>query len=136
MRRSQRWILGFVVGCAVQMVMTPAALAREGAVCPVCHRSLSPQEDATYALKAGHTLVRGTANVLFGWTDLIRQPAVEVKQGGNVFVGLAHGVGQGLTRTVRGAADVLTFWTPKVRGTYLHFANDCPVCRGTRSSSP
>ena len=139
MRRTQRWGMGLVVGCAIQaVVMTPAALASkgEGAVCPVCHRSMRQEEEVTYTSKASHTLVRGAANVLFGWTDLIRQPAVDVKQGGNVFSGLAHGLGQGLTRTVSGAADILTFWTPKVHDHYLHFTNDCPVCRGKLPSSP
>ena len=136
MKRSRRWVLGLAAGCAIQLLMAPAARAEERAICPVCHRGASQQEDAAYASKAGRTLVRGAANVLFGWTDLIRQPAVDVKQGGNVFSGLAHGLGQGLKRTAGGVAEVLTFWTPKVRGNYLKFSEDCPVCRGKTPSSP
>ena len=136
MRHSRRWMLGLVAGFAIQMLMAPVARAQEGAICPVCHRSTSQQDDAAYASKAGHTLVRGAANVLFGWTDLIRQPAVDVKQGGNVFSGLAHGLGQGLKRTAGGVAEVLTFWTPKVNGNYLKFSQDCPVCRGKAHPSP
>jgi putative exosortase-associated protein (TIGR04073 family) len=83
---------------------------------------------ATYPSKAGHTLLRGTANTLLGWTELIRRPAQEVKAGGNVFTGIAHGVGSSVTRTLSGAAEVLTFWTPKIQHSYVHFAHDCPIC--------
>lgn len=136
MRQSRRWVMSLVVGCVIQTLIAPAARAQEGAVCPVCHRSASQQDDAGYAPKAGRTLVRGAANLLFGWTDVIRQPAVDVKQGGNVFSGLAHGLSQGLKRTAGGVADVLTFWTPKVNGNYLKFSGDCPVCRGKAQPSP
>ena len=105
-----------------------AATVKEGTKCPIC--SKANKETDSYATKAGSTLARGTANLLLGWTELIRQPAQEVKQGGNVLTGVAEGVTEGFKRTVGGAAELLTFWTPKVHGSYLHYAHDCPICAG------
>ena len=129
MRTNRQRRIGIIVlGCIFQFGFTQAAMAKEGAVCPICRRASN--DEVSYSEKAGHTLARGAANTLLGWTDLIRQPAQEVKRGGNVFTGLAQGAGQSIKRTLGGAAEVLTFWTPKVRGRYLHFAHDCPVCAG------
>jgi putative exosortase-associated protein (TIGR04073 family) len=116
-----------VVGLWMLAAATPAAAA-EGSdvVCPVCMKASS--EDATYGSKAGNTLIRGASNTLFGWTELIRQPGREARSGGNVFMGILRGMGQSVTRTMAGAGEVLTFWTPKIQNTYIHFANDCPLC--------
>ena len=81
----------------------------------------------SYQEKATNTLLRGALNTTLGWTELIRQPAKEAKEGGNVFVGLANGVGQSVTRTLAGLGEIFTFWTPKVQGQYIHFAEDCPL---------
>ncbi len=107
-----------------------AALADDAprAACPICSRA--NEEAAAYPAKAVSTLGRGAANALFGWTELIRQPAQEAKAGGNVLVGIGKGVGQGVLRTLAGVGEALTFWTPKVQDRYLHFATDCPVCMG------
>lgn len=94
-------------------------------LCPICKR-ISEQQ-ISYAEKAGNTLARGALNTSLGWTELIRQPAQEVKRGGNAFVGIANGVGQGLNRTFTGLAELFTFWTPKIQGQYLHFSKDCPL---------
>ena len=129
MRSDRRRLVGMIVmSCTLLLGLSRAVMAKEEIVCPICHRAI--QEDASYSEKAGHTLARGVANTLLGWTDLIRQPAQEAKQGGNVLTGLAQGAGRSITRTLSGLGDVLTFWTPKVQGHYLHFANDCPVCAG------
>ena len=105
-------------------------LAADAVVCPICHRIRG--DSVSYSAKAGSTLTRGATNTLFGWTELIRQPVDEVKQGGNVVTGMGKGVGQALKRTSAGLAEVLTFWTPKVRNRYFHFADDCPLCMGQR----
>ena len=102
-------------------------------VCPICGRIRD--ERADYATKAGNTFVRGTTNALLGWTELIRQPAQEVKTKGgtntrNVLNGIVKGIGQGAARTVSGAAELLTFWAPKMQGKYIRFATDCPLCMG------
>jgi putative exosortase-associated protein (TIGR04073 family) len=116
------------VTVAVLLGFAGPVLAEEGQVCPVCSRASA--ETASYPSKAGNTLVRGAANTLLGWTELIRQPASEVKGGGNVVVGLGKGVGHTVKRTLAGIGEVLTFWTPKLQGSYVHFANDCPLCVG------
>ena len=98
--------------------------------CPVCARANN--DTASYPSKAGSTLVRGATNALFGWTEILRQPAREVKEGGNVFTGMLAGLGYGARRTLVGAGEVLTFWTPKVQTRYLHLSHDCPLCMGKR----
>ncbi len=120
--------LCLTVGFAVLAGVCVPAFAEEqkSPPCPICSKTTDDQ--ASYPTKAGLTLVRGTANTLLGWTELIRQPANEVKSGGNVLTGLAHGVGESVKRTAAGLAEVLTFWTPKVKGHYLHAARNCPIC--------
>lgn len=98
-------------------------------LCPICKYTANKE---AYSTKAGTTFVRGAANTMFGWTEFIRQPAQEVKSGGNVFSGIAKGFGEGMKRTASGIGEVLTFWTPKVNNEYVHFANDCPICMGRR----
>ena len=110
-----------------------ASVENRQAVCPLCGRISNPQTD--YPTKAGTTLLRGATNTLFGWTEIIRQPAQEAKAGGNVATGLYHGITQGVARTVGGAGEMLTFWMPKVQDKYLHFNKDCPLCMGKPQST-
>ena len=98
--------------------------------CSICSKASS--DTSSYPTKAGNMLMRGAANTLLGWTEVIRQPAQTVKEGGNVFTGLARGLGYGIKRTVAGAGEVLTFWTPKMQDSYMHFAEDCPICMGKK----
>lgn len=107
-------------------------------VCPVCSRVGNKVD---YGSKAGYTLIRGATNMALGWTELIRQPAEEVKTHGgrntrNVLSGIVKGIGQGMARTASGAAELFTFWVPKVQGTYMHFSNDCPLCMGQQTATP
>ena len=126
-------LLGASPAAAAEPKPAPAAAKTKAAPnpqCPICSKLAADQED--YATKAGHTLMRGATNTLFGWTELILQPADTAKQGGNVFTGLAKGLGQGLTRTLNGAAEVVTFWTPKMNRQYLRFSENCPICMGSK----
>ena len=119
-----------VVGFALLLVTAPRAVRAEDSQpphpCPIC--SKTADETASYSSNATHTLARGAINILFGWTEMLRQPAEEVKSGGNLLSGIGKGVGQSLQRTASGAGELLTFWTPKGRRGYVHFANDCPLC--------
>lgn len=129
MRGHVKWWLGVTVGVAILIGCSSPVRAEEtGTICPVCAKASA--EDATYPVKAGYTLVRGATNTLLGWTELLRQPAAEVKAGGNVLTGIGKGVGQTVTRTLGGLGEVLTFWTPKVQNSYVHFSHDCPICMG------
>jgi len=107
------------------------ALAEEGSapaepqLCPFCLKANSP--DVSYADKTGNTLVRGVLNTTLGWTEVLRLPAKEARKGGNIWNGLAGGLGSGVTRTLNGLAEVVTFWTPKMGGSYVHFSDDCPL---------
>ncbi len=126
---------GVVLGIAILFGFAGSSMAAQKqkaamGVCPVCANATD--ESASYPKKAGYTLVRGAANTLLGWTELIRQPVNEVNGGGNVFTGVAKGVGEGVKRTLGGVGEILTFWTPKVKGSYLHFSDNCPICMGKK----
>ncbi len=129
--RLARTLFVFAAGLAMLCAAAQPASAEDGA-CPICQKAGA--EDATYTQKAGNTLARGASNAVFGWTELIRQPAQEAKGGGNVFVGIGKGVSQGVMRTLAGAGELLTFWTPKVQNSYIHFATDCPICMGRQQA--
>ena len=107
--------------------------ANAPAVCPICHRAVDASTG--YPEKAGKTLVRGAANTVLGWTELISEPVQEAKNGGNVFVGIGKGVGMTIQRTAAGLGELLTFWTPKVNNQYVKFATDCPICMKPSSAS-
>ena len=107
--------------------------ARSAVICPICGRANQPNAD--YPTKAGATLTRGLTNTLLGWTELFRRPVEEVKTGGNVVNGMGKGVGYSVQRTLSGLGEVLTFWTPKVQGTYVRFSDDCPVCMGKQPAA-
>ena len=130
MRRVTQRMLGMALGLLVWLGASGAALAAEATVCPLCGRVRG--NAATYQTKAGTTLVRGTLNTLFGWTEMIRQPAIEAKEGGSVLTGIGKGIGQGVQRTASGLGEICTFWAPKVHEKYLHLANDCPLCMGQK----
>ena len=119
-------VLGAAAGPAA------AAEAQPAKVCPICSKASGSGTD--YSAKAGCTLVRGASNTLLGWTELIRQPAQEAKDGGNVLVGIGKGVGQGVVRTLSGVGEMLTFWMPKSP----KIASDCPLCMGktTQQNQP
>lgn len=131
--RWQGW--GWIVGISIVLGGAPSARAEQREqreICPLCKQAAN--DSAGYSSKAGYTLVRGTANALFGWTELIRQPATEVKSGGNVLTGLSKGVGETVKRTFGGLGEMLTFWTPKVHDHYLHYSEDCPLCMGRKAA--
>jgi putative exosortase-associated protein (TIGR04073 family) len=124
-------MLGIIVlGGAAAPATAAEEASSSGVMCPICAKANDEASD--YRTKAGHTLLRGTTNALLGWTELFRRPVDEVKAGGNVLAGMGKGVGQGVRRTLAGAGEVLTFWTPKTKDGYVRFSKDCPVCMGNR----
>ena len=139
MRQRLSRMLGVVIGLALLLGTPFPAAAEETSnketsdkvmICPVCSRASS--EDVSYPSKAGYTLTRGATNTLLGWTELFRRPVDEVKTGGNVVSGIGKGVSHSVTRTLAGLGEVLTFWTPKIQNSYVHFSDDCPICMGKR----
>lgn len=121
-----------VVGLALLLCATGgqpsahAATAEERRlVCPVCSKL---NKDSSYTVNASHTFVRGASNTLLGWTELIRLPAQEAKEGGSVAIGMIKGISEGAIRTGSGLGELFTFWLPKVPKDYIRFAHDCPVC--------
>lgn len=115
-----------LIGCAVLLGLSEPLSAGDKVVCPIC--SKASNESTPYPSRAACTLVRGTANTLWGWTELIRQPALAAKEGDNVLVGVAQGLGYSVKRTALGLAEVFTFWSPKTAHGSLHLADDCPLC--------
>jgi len=101
-----------------------------GAVCPICSRLTHPQP---YPAQAGTLLARGAVNTLLGWTEMIRQPAQEAKEGHNVLTGIGKGINRSVKRTLSGAGELLTFWMPRnQRDRATAFAEDCPLCMGRK----
>ena len=125
-RSTRQWVSAALVCVAVLGASRMAAAADEPAMCPICGKA--NDASSSYSSNASHTLLRGATNVLFGWTELMRQPAEEVKAGGHVLTGIAKGVGYGVGRTAAGAGEILTFWVPKSQHGYVHFSKDCPIC--------
>ncbi|MBI2885242.1 MAG: hypothetical protein HYY15_03610 [Candidatus Omnitrophica bacterium] len=114
---------------SAQSPTPPAPTQTRTVICPICHRV--NQADVPYPEKAGLLLVRGASNTAFGWTELILQPAAEVKAGGNLATGVGKGVVAAMTRTGRGLGELLTFWTPKQsKNPPPPLATDCPICMG------
>lgn len=134
MRTCSQQLLGVLITLIVGLGCSGQAMAEDHAVphtiCPICKQA--NDQASNYSTNASHTLARGAANTILGWTEVIRQPAEEVKEGGNVFTGILRGVGKGVKRTLAGAGEVLTFWTPKTSRGYVHFAHDCPLCMGKK----
>ena len=118
-----KWLM--LVLLMVAFAQTAEAAQPKPRLCPICAKA--NDERAAYGEKAGNTLARGALNLGLGWTELIRQPGKAAREGKNVFHGIANGVGFSARRTLRGLAEVFTFWTPKVKGEYIHFSKDCPI---------
>ena len=98
-------------------------------VCPICGRANNDQ--AGYSEKAAMTLARGATNTIFGWTEIIRQPADSVRNGDTVLDGIGKGVQHSIKRTLGGVGELLTFWMPKSPSGYVRFTHDCPLCMGS-----
>ena len=73
------------------------------------------EEEATPAPHApGEKLGRGLQNGMLGWTEIVTRPQAEVQEKGatGLVKGLLDGISYGIIRTVTGAAEVATFWSP------------------------
>lgn len=103
-----------------------AKTAPASQVCPICGRLRS--EHLEYSDKAGTMLARGALNFALGWTEMMKQPAQEVREGHSVLTGLARGVERSTARTIGGLGELATFWLPKINGTYnTGISQDCPL---------
>ena len=122
------------IGIALILLSTPRVIWADDqqttVVCPICGHANNAK--AAYGERATSTLARGAANAAFGWTEMIRQPAQEVKDGGNVFMGMAKGAGYSIKRTLAGFGELLTFWTPQPHQGRFQFSDDCPLCMKRR----
>ncbi len=81
-----------------------------------------------YLTKASGQFLRGASNIGFCWLEMIHQPAIEArKEGGNLFVGIAKGVGHTALRVAKGLGDIATFVAPHQDedGSFPHVARDC-----------
>ncbi len=132
MMRHGTWIVigvigaGWMTACAAEE-STPSAPAPPSTQCIICRTANNPK--TPYAEKASSTLTRGALNVLFGWAELVEQPADEVNNGGNLLTGVGKGVSQAVSRTTRGVGELLTFWLPRQHTNAQPSIADCPVCR-------
>lgn len=81
-----------------------------------------------YLTKASGQFLRGATNLGFCWVELFHQPALEAKSGnGNLFYGVAKGVGHTAVRALKGVGDIATFVAPHryEDGTFAAVADDC-----------
>ncbi|MBI3087512.1 MAG: hypothetical protein HYY91_01285 [Candidatus Omnitrophica bacterium] len=126
--------LSFLCVCLLALLgAVPAAQAsqeeaRRSRMCPICRTA--NDQDAPYPRKTGMRFVRGAVNTAFGWTELLSQPAEEVKSGGNVFEGVTKGFGRSLQRTGIGIGELFTCWIPKQQQGPPKPSDDCPICMG------
>jgi len=137
MQSRPQWLALAAMSAGALLCAAAPAVAEEEIVCPICLHA--DNEQGEYAAKAGMTFVRGAANLFFGWTEVIREPAQEAREGRNVrnvVVGMANGLGHGIARTAVGVGELFTFWTPKINNRYVRMAADCPICMGKKKIPP
>jgi putative exosortase-associated protein (TIGR04073 family) len=125
--RTATWRTGgraVVFGLALAALAAPAAAAEEepAAICPIC--SKANDTEAAYHEQAGSRFTRGLLNFTLGWTEMIRQPAIEAKEGHHVATGIGKGLNRSAARTAQGLGEALTFWM--VRKHPIH-RYDCPL---------
>ncbi len=84
--------------------LTPPAVAQEP----------TPQAAQAAPQHPGEKLGRGLQNGMLGWTEVVARPQAEVQERGatGLVKGLLDGISYGTIRTVTGAAEVATFWSP------------------------
>ncbi len=90
--------------------------------CTVCNEAASDY----YPEKDFFQFTRGIVNLGLCWVELVNQPAKEIKNGGNILIGMAKGLGHVGVRLVEGGGEVLTCITPPAKdGTCTQIAHDC-----------
>ncbi len=94
--------------------------------CPICGRANN--ESTPYPEKAAVTFIRGATNTVFGWTELLVQPAAEAERSGNLAIGMGKGVQNAVSRTASGLGELFTFWMPKRGDAARPLVRDCPLC--------
>jgi putative exosortase-associated protein (TIGR04073 family) len=76
----------------------------------------SAQEQTSQAAsqQPGEKLAHGLQDGMLGWTEIVARPRGEVQEKGasGLAKGLLDGISYGTMRTVTGAAEVATFWSP------------------------
>src|SRR3989338_8006939 len=79
--------------------------------------------------KTSGQFLRGAANIGFCWLEMIHQPAREARSGGNLFTGLAKGVGHSFLRVAKGAGDIVLCASPRrnKEGTFPSVSQDCAL---------
>jgi putative exosortase-associated protein (TIGR04073 family) len=80
-----------------------------------------------YLTKTSGQFLRGATNISFCWLEMIHQPALEVQSRGNLFAGVAKGVGHTFLRVVKGIGDIATCASPHRNedGTFPSVTRDC-----------
>ena len=99
---------GVGLGAVISMGLLVAGL---GLAAPAGAQEEVPQADPNHPAEK---LGRGLQNGLLGWTEVVARPQAEVQEKGatGLVKGLLDGVAYGTIRTVTGAAEVATFWSP------------------------
>ena len=103
------------------------ALATAGFALPECAVCNGAASDY-YPEKIFYQFTRGIVNIGLCWVEMVHQPIKEMKNGGNLLVGIGKGFGQTGVRLVEGGGEILTCMLPRVHdGKYLQIAHDCTL---------
>ena len=101
------------------------ALATAGFALPECAVCNGAASDY-YPEKAFYQFTRGVVNIGLCWMEMVHQPVKEMKNGGNILVGVAKGFGHTGIRLVQGSGEVLTCIGARAKdGNYTLIAHDC-----------
>ncbi len=79
---------------------------------PVAFAGSPWTEEKGYAEKVSGKLQFGLTNALLGWVDVFATPNQYSNEGKNVWAGVGQGLVNGLTNTVGGAVQLVTFMIP------------------------
>lgn len=98
---------GMRLGAAIAMGLLVAGLS-------LARPALAQEGTPAAPQSPGEKLGRGLQNGLLGWTEIVARPQAEVQEKGapGLVKGLLDGISYGTIRTVTGAAEVATFWSP------------------------
>ncbi len=80
-----------------------------------------------YLTKTSGQFLRGATSLCFFWLEMIHQPELELRSGGNLFTGVAKGVGHSFLRVVKGIGDIATCASPHrdEDGAFPSVTQDC-----------
>jgi hypothetical protein len=75
--------------------------------------------DIPYPVRMPYRILRGTANIALGWTEVLLRPIGE-RDSETIGESLARASGNALTRVAAGFQDITAFWVPDMQMSELY----------------